>query len=245
VITISQPPLAFMITKIFAKGLFRSLFKIELYGKNNIPKERNYIIISNHLNWIDPFLILMVFPSSPKIIFIAENEGIYDSEFKKSFINKMGKPIVTINRDEAKSRIRAVRAMMKVIKSKNNLAVFPEGRLGHAEGRLFPFYVGVFSVAKKMNTPVLPVAISGTKVLSFRNPLKINIGELSYCRKTETDEDFAKRMALKMREILPEFPGEGPFPHRMNWMTNLFQEGLRPFEGEYNLIIKRNNKKKN
>jgi len=187
----------------------------------------------------------MVFPSSPKIIFIAENEGIYDSEFKKSFINKMGKPIVTINRDEAKSRIRAVRAMMKVIKSKNNLAVFPEGRLGHAEGRLFPFYVGVFSVAKKMNTPVLPVAISGTKVLSFRNPLKINIGELSYCRKTETDEDFAKRMALKMREILPEFPGEGPFPHRMNWMTNLFQEGLRPFEGEYNLIIKRNNKKKN
>jgi|AntDeeMinimDraft_5_1070356.scaffolds.fasta_scaffold25195_2 hypothetical protein len=42
-----------------------------------------------------------------------------------------------------------------------------------------------------------------------------------------------------MREILPDYPGEGPFPNTMNWFTDLFQEGLRPFNGEYNLIIKR------
>ena len=238
-ISISKPPVPFYITRFFAKGLFRTFFNLDIKGKNNIPKDRNYIIISNHLNWIDPFFILMIFPSAPKIIFIAENEGIYDNAKKKKFIDVMGKPIVPINRDITKSRIKAVRSMMRIIKEGNNLAVFPEGRLGHAEGQIFPFYLGVFSVAKKLDVPILPVAISGTKKLSFRNPIKIKIGELSTCKKGESDQDFAERLALKMRELLPEYKGEGPFPNTMNWLTDLFQGELRPFEGEYTLIIKR------
>lgn len=239
-ITITKPPIPFYITRFFATGLIHSLFNIEVTGKDNIPKDRNYILISNHLNWIDPFFILMIFPPAPKIIFIAENEGIYDNKKKKKFIDTMGKPIAPIHRDDPKSRIKAVRSMLRIIKDGDNLAVFPEGRLGHAEGRIFPFYLGVFSVAKKLDVPILPIAISGTKKLSFRNPIKINIGELSKCKPAESDEDFAKRMALKMREILPEYPGEGPFPNRMEWITDLFQGELRPFEGEYTLIITRN-----
>jgi len=181
----------------------------------------------------------MIFPPTPKIIFIAENEGIYDDQKKQKFIDIMGKPIVPIDRDNPKSRIKALRSMMKIIKEGNNLAVFPEGRLGHAEGEIFPFYVGVFSIAQKLDIPILPVAIAGTKELSLRNPVKMNIGDLTYCKKNETDEDFAKRVALIMRDLLPDYPGEGPFPNTMSWLTDLFQGDLRPFEGEYNLIIKR------
>lgn len=243
VITISKPPIPFYITRFLAKGLFNILFNIEVKGKDNIPKDDNYIIIANHLNWSDPFFIFMLFPAAPKIIFIAENEGIYDNEKKKKFINIMGKPIIPIHRDQTKSRIKAIRSMIRIVKKGNNLAVFPEGRLGHAEGQIFPFYIGVFSVAKKLNVPIIPVAFSGTKELSFRNPIKVNIGELTYCKKEESDEDFAKRIALKMRNLLPEYPGEGHFPNTMNWLTDLFQEGLRPFNGEYTLIIDKDDSK--
>jgi 1-acyl-sn-glycerol-3-phosphate acyltransferase len=168
---------------------------VRVKGKNNIPQDKNYIIISNHLNWSDPLFILMNLPSSPKIIFIAENEGIYDTKAQKRFIDFMGKPIVPIERDNPKSRIKALRAMMSIIRSGNNLAVFPEGRLGHAEGQIFPFYLGVFSIAKKMNIPILPVTISGTKRLSLRNPVEIQIGELMICKKM-------KVMKILVEELL-------------------------------------------
>ena len=238
-IDITKPPVPFYITRFLLSGVFKSIFNIDVKGKKKIPKDRNYIIVSNHLNWSDPFFLLMIFPPTPKIIFIAENEGIYDDQKKQKFIDIMGKPIVPIDRDNPKSRIKALRSMMKIIKEGNNLAVFPEGRLGHAEGEIFPFYVGVFSIAQKLDIPILPVAIAGTKELSLRNPVKMNIGDLTYCKKNETDEDFAKRVALIMRDLLPDYPGEGPFPNTMSWLTDLFQGDLRPFEGEYNLIIKR------
>jgi len=34
-----------------------------------------------------------------------------------------------------------------------------------------------------MNIPILPVAISGTKRLSLRNPVETQIGELMTCQK--------------------------------------------------------------
>lgn len=238
-IIIASPPVPFYIAKYIVKGLFNILLDVNVKGKNNIPQNRNYIIISNHLNWSDPFFILMSLPSSPKIIFIAENEGIYDKKGQKRVIDFMGKPIVPIERDNPRSRIKALRAMVRIIKNGNNLAVFPEGRLGHAEGEIFPFHLGVFSIAKKMEIPILPIAIAGTKKLSFRNPVEIQIGELIRCKEKESEEDFGRRAALKMRKILPNYPGEGPFPNTMNWFTDLFQGGLRPFNGEYNLIIKR------
>ena len=238
-IDITKPPVPFYITRFLLSGVFKSVFNIDVKGKKNIPKDRNYIIVSNHLNWSDPFFLLMIFPPAPKVIFIAENEGIYDDQKKQKFIDIMGKPIVPIDRDNPKSRIKALRSMMKIIKNGNNLAVFPEGRLGHAEGQIFPFYLGVFSIAQKLDIPILPVAIAGTKELSLRNPIKINIGELTFIKEHETDEDFAKRVALIMRDLLPKYPGEGPFPNTMSWLTDLFQGDLRPFEGEYNLIIKR------
>lgn len=48
-------------------------------------------------------------------------------------------------------------------------------------------------------------------------------------------------MDLKMRESLPEYQDEGPFLNTMNWLTDLFQKELRFFEGEYTLVIKRDN----
>lgn len=124
-IVITKPPVSFYIAKYLIKGIFNIIFNVKVKGKNNIPQDKNYIVISNHLNWSDPLFILMNLPSSPKIIFIVENEGIYDTKTQKRFIDFMGKPIVPIERDNPKSRIKALRAMMSIIKNGNNFAVFP------------------------------------------------------------------------------------------------------------------------
>jgi len=239
----AKPPIQFKITKKLATGLLNSMINLEVEGKENIPEDETFILISNHLNWSDPFLIYSIFPAEPRIIFVAEYEGIYDTKFNKNFIDFMGKPIITIDRTRTHSRSAGLKSMFKVVRSGEILAIFPEGRIGHEEGELFPFHVGVFSLAKKLGIPILPLAIAGSKEIYFRKPVKVRIGDLHYAKEDETNEDFARRMALTVKNLIPEYPGEGPFPGFGNWMTNLCQGELRSFEGENNLIITTNNEK--
>lgn len=234
----------FRLARHLVKGIFKTMVNINVEGKENIPEDKKYILISNHLNWSDPFFLYSIFPSEPRLVFVAEYDGIYDSSFNKKFIDFMGKPIITIDRTKTNSRSSGLRSMFKVVRSGEILSIFPEGRLGHNEGSLFPFHVGVFSLAKRLDVPILPVAISGSKELYFRKPIKINIGELKSCKEDETDEDFARRMALTIKELMPGYPGEGPFPGMGNWMTNFCQGELRPFEGENELIIPTNREKR-
>jgi len=244
VISLSKAPLQFKIARHCVKTLLKSATNLEVEGKNNIPRNEKYILISNHLNWSDPFYLYSIFPPEPRIIFVAEYEGIYDSFINKKFIDFMGKPIITIDRTRTNSRSSGLKAMFKTVRKGEILAIFPEGRIGHEEGKLFPFHIGVFSLAKKLNIPILPIAIAGSKELYFRKPIKIKIGELQYCDNEESKEDFGRRMAKKVKELIPDYPGEGPFPGMGNWMTNLCQGELRPFDGEDDLIINPNKKDK-
>ncbi|MFW6390122.1 MAG: lysophospholipid acyltransferase family protein [Halanaerobiales bacterium] len=238
----SKPNIFFKISRRIAWPLFDFILNIKVEGRKNIPSKGRYIIISNHLNWSDPFYIYIIFPPAPKIIFVAENEGIYDTPIKRKFIDLMGRPIIPINRDKVISRGRGFKKMYEVVESGDILAVFPEGRLGHEEGKLFPFHVGVFRLAKKLNVPILPVTISGSKKLSFRNPVHIRIGKLTYCQQEESGRDYARRMALNMKEQLPDFPGEGPFPNCAKWLTGLAQGEIREFNGKNTLIIEKDDK---
>src|SRR6056297_2323998 len=194
--------LLFNMSRLLGKGLFNTLFNLKVEGRENIPLDRKYILISNHLNWSDPFYLYIIFPANPRLIFVAEYEGIYDNIYKKKFIDLMGKPILPIDRDDPVSRISALKSMYKIVKSGEILSVFPEGRLGHREGELFPFHIGVFSISRKLKVPILPIAIAGSKELSFRKTIHIRIGKLINCHQDETDEQFARRSAKVMQKLL-------------------------------------------
>src|SRR5437667_16705 len=57
------------------------------------------------------------------------------------------------------------------------VAIFPEANYGPAEGELLPFHKGFAHFAIKAGVPVIPVALSGTKDLWFRKPIRIIIGK--------------------------------------------------------------------
>jgi 1-acyl-sn-glycerol-3-phosphate acyltransferase len=56
------------------------------------------------------------------------------------------------------------------------VAIFPEGNYGPKEGEMMPFKKGFAHFAIKARVPVVPVALSGTKDLWFRKPIRVIIG---------------------------------------------------------------------
>jgi hypothetical protein len=58
---------------LVARGLFR--FRIEADGLEHIPPGESLIVaVAPHRNWIDPFLILQVFPALPRLYFLAASD---------------------------------------------------------------------------------------------------------------------------------------------------------------------------
>jgi 1-acyl-sn-glycerol-3-phosphate acyltransferase len=169
---------------------------------------------------------------------VADQESLVDEGWKRSFLELVGKPVIVLDRFIPRTRLRAIRQMMKLLRTGHVLGVFPEGRLGPGEDELYPFHVGPFMVAKKLEVPVLPMYISGTFKLALRKPVHINIGEPTSCGEDENYRDFARRLALTLNDLRPPYPGKGPFPNTWNWLTDLFlSEPRRPDPGYRALII--------
>ena len=57
-----------------ARGLLRWLlalrFDVEVRGLPRVPAS-SYILIANHLNWIDGFLLLVALPAKPRFVHLG------------------------------------------------------------------------------------------------------------------------------------------------------------------------------
>ena len=54
--------MTYWIVRFFFVVLMRGLFRIKVEGLENLPKERNYIIVANHASWLDPMIMVAVIP---------------------------------------------------------------------------------------------------------------------------------------------------------------------------------------
>lgn len=72
---------------------------------------------------------------------------------------------------------RLDRISQGILSRGNGLLIFPEGKLGNAEGELMPLKKGVAIYALRAGVPIVPVAIIGSKDLYFRKPITLRFGK--------------------------------------------------------------------
>src|SRR5437660_830500 len=59
--------LAYRLVRMVGVPVLRLCFRFDVQGRENVPRARsgNYIVIANHLNWLDEFALLCLFPVPP------------------------------------------------------------------------------------------------------------------------------------------------------------------------------------
>ncbi|MFB2892572.1 lysophospholipid acyltransferase family protein [Aerosakkonemataceae cyanobacterium BLCC-F50] len=72
---------------------------------------------------------------------------------------------------------RLDRISQGILSGGNGILIFPEGKLGTAEGELLPLKKGVAIYALRAGVPIVPVAIIGSKDLYFRKPITLRFGK--------------------------------------------------------------------
>lgn len=127
-------------------------------GLEKIPKDRRFLLVSNHLDDTDPVFFYYCFPKS-QLAFVGKKET------KDMFlVNKVMPKLLcpTINRENDREALKTILRCISLLKSDTvSIAVFPEGRINPYR-KLAHFRPGVFKIAQKANVPIVVCTLRGT-----------------------------------------------------------------------------------
>lgn len=182
------------ILKVIYTFLLKLLFKPTIYGKENIPKEGPIIFVGNHINALDP---VMVMSSTDRTIhYMAKQEifkGLHGLIFKK-----IG--LIPVNR--SRSNPLAVIEAEKILNSGGAIGIFPEGTRNRTQNDLLPFKKGAVIIAQRTNSKIVPFAIRG-KYKLFRKNVVLEFGkpiEILSEDKNEANDELKKEVLELLRK---------------------------------------------
>lgn len=153
--------------------LCKLLLKIEVSGRENIPKKGGFILASNHCSHLDPVILGIV--CRRKLNFMAKEE-LFRNPFFAWFMYRFGAFPVKRRRAD----ISALKEAMKRVNSGNALVIFPQGSRDYDLEASEP-QAGVGFLASKIDVPVIPVFIRGTEKALPKGARFIRHAKVSVC----------------------------------------------------------------
>jgi 1-acyl-sn-glycerol-3-phosphate acyltransferase len=206
-----EATLGFRVARLVLGPLYMLLFRLRVIGRENIPAGRHFVLISNHLNWLDPFTLLLAFPSEPRLHFLADPENLIKNRWHWWIVRKVGGyiPVDLKRHRDALLYEQVRRGLARGVV----VAIFPEAAYGPREGELLNFKKGFAHFAIEGQVPVLPVALTGTKDLWLRKQIELRIGPPIETGGKQVDE-LAELARDRVGKLLPQYverPGWKPF----------------------------------
>ena len=134
---------------------FKLFYRVKIKGLENLPKDKSFIIVSNHLGIVDCFALASLFKQ--KVYFMAKKE-LFNKKGKAKFIRWLG----GIPVDREKLDITTIKECFKTIKNGDVLIVFPEGTRNRnvEEIDLLPLKGGASLIAFKTGVQIVPVGMA-------------------------------------------------------------------------------------
>lgn len=130
------------------------LFRLEVNGRENIPKSGGLIVVSNHASLLDPVLVAVAV--TRPVSYMAKEE-LFHPSFAGWFLRKLN--AFPVNRKRVD--MSTIRHGINILHSGKVLALFPEGTRSQ-DGTLQQARLGAAMYARKTGVPVLPVGIVGS-----------------------------------------------------------------------------------
>jgi 1-acyl-sn-glycerol-3-phosphate acyltransferase len=133
--------------------LLRILARIEIEGQEHIPEEGPFLLVTNHLHWLDPPLLSAAFPCRPYVFAAEKWENHW---FLGPFLGSLG--AIFVRRGEVDRK--ALRQALGVLQGGGVLGLAPEGTRSKT-GALQRGRSGAAYMAYRTGVPLLPVVSMG------------------------------------------------------------------------------------
>ena len=163
----------FLVCNMFYMIRFKLVYRMEVHGKENIPKNSNFIVASNHLSTLDPVLMCSVMNRG--VAYMAKKE-LFKNPFMKWWLDWLGAFAV----DREHVGVSTIKTVLNIKQTDWVLGIFPQGTR-QEPGIISDITKGFASIAKTTKCDVLPIGITGTEVakrIPFSGKIIVKIGEV-------------------------------------------------------------------
>ena len=163
----------FLVTHVFYMIRFKLVYRLEVQGKENIPKDNNFIIAANHLSTLDPPLVCAIMNRG--VAYMSKIE-LFENPFLRWWLNWLGAFAV----DREHVSVSTMKTVKAIKKTNWVLGIFPQGTR-QLDGEVKNLTKGFASIAKSNKCGILPVGITGTdevKRIPFTGKIVVKIGKI-------------------------------------------------------------------
>jgi 1-acyl-sn-glycerol-3-phosphate acyltransferase len=177
--------------------------KPKIKGLKHIDRNKNYIIVSNHLSYLD---IPTLFRSLPlNIHFIAKKE-LKKIPFLGWYMLATG--MIFIDRKNTKEAKKSLDEACELIKNGKTVLIFPEGTVS-INGQIKRFKKGGFHIAKQSGVSILPVALKGTNDvwpsnsnLNFKKaPVSVAVGKPIHVNDSTNVDELTEEVKMIISDL--------------------------------------------
>lgn len=150
-------------------------------GKENLPKDTNYVVYGNHKSNMDPLIVVSALRTP---MGFAAKSSLFKYPILSGWMRGFG--CININRDNDRDAIKEIILGVKLIKEGLSMGIFPEGGIKSRETTLMmQVRPGAYKLATKTGVPIVPIAIIGARYIRFNHPrrktkVKVIIGKPLY-----------------------------------------------------------------
>ena len=184
----------FIITHICYMVRLKLVYRLEVHGLENVPKDNAYIVAPNHLSTLDPPMIAGIMPRP--VAFMAKKE-LFQNPFMRWWLNWLGSFAV----DRENLSVSTIRTVLTIKKTNWVFGIFPQGTR-QEPGVISNITKGFASLAKTTKCGIIPVGIIGTeksKHLPFSGKIIIRVGEM--IPYSENVEEMVEKWTLAIQEL--------------------------------------------
>jgi 1-acyl-sn-glycerol-3-phosphate acyltransferase len=153
---------AYMAIRRVVGVAFHLLWRPKITGLEHVPATGPVILASNHLSFIDSFVIPLAVPR--KVTFLAKREYFEGTGVRGAASRMFFRSIaaVPVHRGgTGRDAMDALETAQEVLESGGAFGIYPEGTRS-MDGRLYRGRTGVGWLALATQAPVVPVALAGT-----------------------------------------------------------------------------------
>lgn len=211
-------------SRTISATVMKTYFRLELTGREHIPAGPA-VYCFNHLSWLDPMLLLAIFPDRPRIHFYGPKEANLKDGARNKFMwwTSVIVPFSPLKDD----LLTSVKWAQAVFDTGNVLAISGEGTIHVHEGDLLPFQEGAAYLALRGGVPIVPVGITGTSWARFRGTVKVRVGEPIPTGERPTRQAIANLTARAwhaVKDLVADDHDREPPWRFERWLTDLVND---------------------
>ncbi|MDP1799004.1 MAG: acyl-[ACP]--phospholipid O-acyltransferase [Planctomycetaceae bacterium] len=143
----------------------RLVYRIHVYGRENIPREGGVLLVPNHVTWVDGILLLVTAPRPIRFIAYAD----FVNHPRLAWLARIFEVIPIKSDGGPKALIQSLRVAREAIEQGSCVCIFAEGTLTRT-GQVQPFQPGFLKIIQGTGAPVIPVCLHGLwgSIFSYR-----------------------------------------------------------------------------